>query len=71
MGRALVVCEEKWQVNFEVWNTFYLLVTLNAKLRHLELILKENRKLVKAFGLRGCTTIITVPQEGNCQGCEK
>lgn len=67
MNLFWAVCEEKWQVSFEIQNTFYLLVALNAMLGHLDLIPKKKkkkektRKLVKAFGLRECTTIITVP----------
>lgn len=49
MGRVVAVCEEKWQVTVEVQNAFYLLAALNAMLRYLDFILKENRKLVKAF----------------------
>lgn len=49
LGRVVAVCEEKWQVTVEVQNAFYLLAGLNAMLRYLDFILKENRKLVKAF----------------------
>ena len=56
----------KWQISFEVWDSFSLLVALNTMLRNLTFVSEIPRKLVKAFGLTGYAMIVSTLQKGNC-----